>query len=575
MLNQYFILPPYKPANTRIGGALVLKVLSTDQGEQPDGVRVSKTGKDMLILGIAFAAIIMFVGTGGSVMPQVVRSLQGIGLPPDRLLSNALLLNIALIIFGWRRYRDMTDEVSERSIAEAQARELAEIDPLTGCLNRRSIGPASDALVAQCLTRGERVALVMIDLDNFKRLNDCNGHAAGDAVLRETAARIRAIVPQRAIVARLGGDEFACTIPFDPARPENVDRIAADLIEAISRPIEADGILIEGVSVSLGLARTGLGAETNASAKELLHMADIAMYHAKKAGKNRFYWYEAQMESELRFRSELENGIRSGVSRGEFVPFYEAQVDLETGEISGFEMLARWQSPALGLIGPDVFIPIAEGIGVISDLSESVISQALQDAREWSPSLSLSVNISPIQLRDPWFSQKLLKLLVEANFPPSRLEIDITESCLHENLGLVRSLITGLKNQGIRISLDDFGAGYSSLSQLRTLPFDRIKIDRSFIATISENADSLTIVQAITSLGNGLGLPITAEGVENAVVMEELRRLGEFKAQGYFYGKPADASVISQRLKGLGLLRTVEAPLIAAAHKEPMQSSAA
>ncbi len=553
-----------------------MKALSKHQIEQPEGAGVGKTRKDVLVLGIAFAAIIMFVGTGGSVMPQVVRSLQGIGLPPDRLLSNALLLNIALIIFGWRRYRDLTNEVGERSRAEVHARELAEIDPLTGCLNRRSIGPASDALVKECLSRGEHVALMMIDLDNFKRLNDCNGHAVGDAVLRETAARLRAICPQRAIVARLGGDEFACTIPFDPARPETIDRIAADLIDAIARPIEFDDIQIEGASVSLGLARTGLGAETNASAKELLHMADIAMYHAKKAGKKRFYWYESQMESELRFRSELENGIRNGVARGEFVPFYEPQVDLNTGEISGFEMLARWQSPALGLIGPDVFIPIAEEIGVISELSECVISQALQDAREWNPSLSLSVNISPIQLRDPWFSQKLLKLLVEANFPPSRLEIKITESCLHENLGLVRSLITGLKNQGIRISLDDFGTGYSSLSQLRTLPFDRIKIDRSFIAMISENADSLTIVQAITSLGNGLGLPITAEGVENAVVMEELRRLGEFKAQGYLYGKPANASAITERLRGLGLLRVTEQPLVpVASNAAPLQVSAA
>ena len=553
-----------------------MKASSTDTDRKPKAGRVDKTGKDMLVLGIAFAAIIMFIGTGGSVMPQVVRSLQGIGLPPDRLLSNALLLNIALIIFGWRRYRDLSEEVSERSRAEAHARELAEIDPLTGCLNRRSIGAACDGLLAECLSRGEHVALVMIDLDNFKRLNDCNGHAAGDAVLRETAARVRAIVPQRAIVARLGGDEFASTIPFDPARPETIDRIAADLIEAISRPIEFGGIVIEGVSVSLGLARTALGAETNTTAKELLHMADIAMYHAKKAGKNRFYWYESQMESELRFRSELETGIRNGVARGEFVPFYEPQVDLNTGDISGFEMLARWQSPALGLIGPDVFIPIAEEIGVIGELSESLISQALADASEWNAGLTLSVNISPVQLRDPWFSQKLLKLLVEANFPPSRLEIEITESCLHENLGLVRSLITSLKNQGIRISLDDFGTGYSSLSQLRTLPFDRIKIDRSFIATISENADSLTIVQAITSLGNGLGLPITAEGVENAVVMEELRRLGEFKAQGYLYGKPANASAISDRLRGLGLLRAGETPLVAAgAIAEPLQASAA
>lgn len=517
--------------------------------------QLERTGKDVIVLGVSLAAIVLFVGTGGSVMTQFVLWMQGAGLPPDRLLTNALVLNIALIIFGWRRYKDLTEEVGERSRAEAQARTLAETDPLTGCLNRRSFGSAADTLRYERALHGEQVAVVMIDLDNFKRLNDCNGHAAGDAVLRETARRIQALLPAQSLIARLGGDEFACAIAFDPLRPEAIDRICAQLIETISVPVEADGLLIDGASVSLGLARSDFTGGPAASAQALMHMADIAMYQAKKAGKNRYYWFEAQMESELRFRSELENGIRNGIARGEFVPFYEPQVDINNGAISGFEMLARWQSPALGLVGPDVFIPIAEEIGVIGELSECVIAQALVDAKSWDPALTLSVNISPIQLRDPWFSQKLLKLLVEANFPPERLEIEVTESALHENIGLVRSLITSLKNQGIRISLDDFGTGYSSLSQLRTLPFDRIKIDRSFIATLSDNKDSLTIVQAITSLGTGLGLPITAEGVENPEVLEELRRLGEFKAQGYLYGKPASGPEIHDRLAGMGMLR--------------------
>lgn len=525
-----------------------------DQAKQARGDHYASTGRDVLLLGISLAAIIMFAGTGGSVMSQVVRSLQGVGLPPDRLLTNALLLNIALIIFGWRRYRDMSDEVKERSLAEESARQLAETDALTGCLNRRSIVEATDAMRVAAATRGEMIAVIALDLDNFKRLNDSNGHAAGDAVLVEFSRRMRAHLPDSALVARLGGDEFAIAIPFESNRPETVERIADQLTDAICQPIACDGMVLEGISVSLGLARSD-DANGAISAKEMLHMADIAMYHAKKAGKNRHYWFEQQMENELRFRSELEGGIRAGIAKGEFVPFYEAQVDLDTGNISGFEMLARWQSPTLGLVCPDVFIPIAEEIGVIAELSESVIGQALEDAKAWNPNLSLSVNISPLQLRDPWFAQKLLKLLVEANFPPSRLEIEITESCLHENLGLVRSLITSLKNQGIRISLDDFGTGYSSLSQLRSLPFDRIKIDRSFIATLSENSDSLTIVQAIASLGTGLGLPITAEGVERSEIVDELRRLGDFKAQGYLYGKPVSGPQIIERLAGLGLLR--------------------
>jgi EAL domain-containing protein (putative c-di-GMP-specific phosphodiesterase class I) len=217
-------------------------------------------------------------------------------------------------------------------------------------------------------------------------------------------------------------------------------------------------------------------------------------------------------------------------------------------------MLARWNSPALGIVNPDVFIPVAEEIGVIADLSESVIAQALQDAKAWDPRLTLSVNISPIQLRDPWFAQKILKLLTEANFPPSRLDIEITESSLVDNLGVVRTLITSLKNQGIGISLDDFGTGYSSLSQLRTLPFDRIKIDRSFITNLPGNKDNATIIQAITSLAEGLGMPITAEGIETEEVLDELRRFGKFKGQGYFYGRPETAELTLERLAGLDLL---------------------
>ncbi|PLK25705.1 bifunctional diguanylate cyclase/phosphodiesterase [Novosphingobium sp. TH158] len=520
--------------------------------------QLERTGRDVVVLAISFVALVLFVGTGGTVIPQAIRWLQGIGLPPDRVLSNALLLNIALIIFGWRRYRDLTDQVQERSRAEERARLLAETDPLTGCLNRRSVCAAIEELRNAAGRRGEQVAVLVFDLDNFKRLNDCNGHAAGDAVLRESARRLQAVLPQGSLTARLGGDEFACAIPFDPARPEVVERIAAQLLETLSAPVESAGVKLEGLSISLGLARFDIATGKAVTAQDLLHMADIAMYHAKKAGKDRYFWFEPQMESELRFRSELEAGIRHGVAHGEFVPFYEPQVDLKTGTISGFEMLARWQSPELGLVGPDLFIPIAEEIGVIGDLSESVIRQALQDAKEWDPALSLSVNISPVQLRDPWFAQKLLKLLVEANFPANRLEIEITESCLHENLGLVRSLIVSLKNQGVRISLDDFGTGYSSLAQLRSLPFDRIKIDRSFISTLASNSDSMTIVQAIASLGSGLGLPITAEGVEDSEVVDELRRMGEFKAQGYLYGRPAAAPDIEKRLAELGLLRKAQ-----------------
>jgi diguanylate cyclase (GGDEF)-like protein len=531
---------------------------STPIGADPHDPRMGKAERDVIALGIAIAAIVMFVGIAGPVMSQAVEAMfgDGGGRGPDNLLTSALLLNIALIIFGWRRYRELTEEVAERRKAETQARLLAETDPLTGCLNRRSIGPATDSLIAVAAQRGEVVSFVMVDLDNFKQINDLNGHATGDAVLRESAERMRSLLPERALLARLGGDEFACVIPFEARHPEHIDRLATAIIEEIARPIPTPSVHVE-TSVSLGLTRSDLRGrddETTGDAQTLLHRADIAMYHAKKLGRNRYFWFETAMESDLRLRGELETGIRQGIPRGEFVPYYERQIDLSSGDIVGFEILARWNCPERGVVGPDIFIPIAEEIGLISALSESVISQALRDAKTWDPKLTLSVNISPVQLRDPWFAHKLLKLLVEANFPPERLDIEITESCLHENVTVVRTLISSLRNQGIRVSLDDFGTGYSSLAQLRSLPFDHIKIDRSFVTNLMECPDSETIVKAITSLGEGLGMPVTAEGVETKDVLDRLKGYGRYKAQGYYYGRPQPAGETHDMLAEQDLL---------------------
>ena len=523
----------------------------TEPAHEADSPRLGRSNRDIVTLGIASAAIVMFVGTGGSVLPRIVRQLAGDGAGPDRLLTNALLLNIALVIFGWRRYRDLAEEIAERRKAEKLARELAEHDALTGCLNRRSIGNAANALCLAAHQRGDQAAFIMLDLDRFKQVNDVNGHAAGDCLLEEAASRIRSLLPPRALLARLGGDEFAVVMAIAPNRGEEVERLAESLIRAVAQPVSFGEFELE-TTISAGISRTALGEPVDVQAQ--LHMTDIAMYHAKRNGRNRLAWFEPNMENEQRFRSEIASGIRRGVPLGEFVPYYEKQVDLESGTIVGFEMLARWNSPRLGMVNPEIFIPVAEEIGLIAELSESLIRQALHDARNWDPKLTLSVNISPVQLRDPWFSQKLLKILVEANFPPSRLEIEVTESCLHENVGLVRSLISSLKNQGITVSLDDFGTGYSSLSQLRSLPFDRIKIDRSFVMSLLEDKDSATIIRSIIQLSEGLGLPITAEGIESEEVLTELKRYGKFKGQGYLYGYPEPADRTEATLAQLDLL---------------------
>ncbi len=517
---------------------------------------LAKADNDLIGLGVVVAMTIMIIANGSSVIADFVTSLISNDKPSSEVLSAALLLNVALLLFGCRRYIDLTSEVSHRRQAEETARSLAQIDPLTGCLNRRTIDDALQTMIASARVTGHEVVAMIIDLDHFKRSNDVHGHLAGDAVLLEATRRIRSALPERSIIARLGGDEFACAAIFDPDHVESIDRLVLRINELVARPIMIDHLSIE-VTASVGLAATS-GNDKNdpdTLATTLLHHADLAMYQAKKSGRNGYRWFDASLESELRYRHDLERGIREGIPAGEFVPFYEKQIDLDTGELTGFEMLARWKSPRRGLLSPDVFIPISEEIGLISDLSECLIRQALNDAREWDPRLTLSVNISPIQLRDPWFAQRLLKLLHEANFPPHRLDIEITESCLHENIGVVRTLITSLKNQGIRISLDDFGTGYSSFAQLRTLPFDQIKIDRYFVSNLGISKDSATIIEAISSLGKGMGLPITAEGIETPEVLAELRKFGSFKGQGYLYGQPTDAQSVHLMLADQNLLR--------------------
>jgi len=512
--------------------------------------------RDIIALGIATASIILLVGTGGTVMPQVMDVLTGTGGAPNVIIVNALLLNIALVIFGWRRYRELIREIDERRRAEARARLLAATDPLTQCLNRRAMFDATEELRARAAQRGEAVVYCMIDLDNFKQINDMHGHGAGDAVLVMLCDRIRALLPREARLARLGGDEFAFIMPFPAGHADRVDDLVIRLFASLAQPFAMPELTVE-LTLSIGLAADHEADGTIGlvvDAATLMHRADMALYHAKKQGRNRYFWFEPVMESELRFRNQLETGIRRGLARGEFVPFYEQQIDLDTGALVGFEMLARWRSPQLGLISPDTFVPVAEEIGLINELSERLMEQAFADAREWDETLTLSVNISPVQLRDPWFAQRVLKKLVAAGFPPHRLEIEITESCLHENIGLVRSMIMSLRNQGVQIALDDFGTGYSSFEQLRNLPFDRIKIDRSFVSELKDPGNSSRLVEAIVSLGRGLDLPLTAEGVEDEAILKALKEMGKLKAQGFYYGQPEDAEGVRTRLRAAGRL---------------------
>lgn len=513
----------------------------------------SSVPRELITGSVVIAAIVMFIWTGGSAMTAVVRHLTGVGPNVQEILLTALLLNIALILFGWRRYRDLQIEVARRKDAEERARELAETDPLTGFLNRRSMTEKVSVLLDEAQESGQPVAILMLDLDNFKQVNDVHGHAAGDHVLLTIAQRIKDVIPPEALAARLGGDEFACAFMFGADSRDPVTRVAQQLVTTMNEPMDLDDLHLT-VSTSIGIARSDADCTSMAG---LMRRGDIAMYSAKKHGRNTYVWFDESMERELSERSKMETDIRHGIIHGEFLPYYEPQIELSTGRLIGFEMLARWQRPDHGLVSPELFIPIAEESGHIGDLSLAIIRRAFEETRDWDPLLMLSINISPAQLKDPWLSQKIRKLLLETGFPAGRLELEITESALFENLSLAQAIVSSLKNQGIRIALDDFGSGYGSLAHLRALPLDRIKINRDFVSSVNHSNESAAIVTTIINLAESLNLAVTAEGIENARIESRLRELGCNEGQGWHFGKPMPVEQARDLVREKGLLLTL------------------
>lgn len=499
-----------------------------------------RDGNGLLRGLIIFMALILFVIIGGQVGAQAVRSYWGSGESTNQIMVTALLLNMALILLTWRRTTALSDDIHVYRQAEARAQHLAITDPLTNLFNRRAIKEKTAELSARASRRGKSVAFLMIDLDGFKKVNDIYGHDCGDLLLREIADRMRDVVPPSSVLARLGGDEFGICVMFEPEYPETIDQIAEELVDAIARPVPMSESS-QTVTASIGISRPEHDCD---SIDMLMRRADIALYAAKKSGRNRYSWFDNGMEIEIRSRNSLEGDIRTAIANDEFVPFFEQQIDLNTGELIGFEMLARWVSPVRGLISPYDFIPVAEETGMIGDLSMNIVRKALLEAKNWDPKLTMSVNISPVQLKDPWLSQKIVKILVETGFPANRLEVEITESSLFQNLALAQSIVGSLKNQGIRIALDDFGTGYSSLAHLRALPFDRIKIDRTFISSMLDNAESAAIVNAIAGLGLSLQVQVTAEGIEDENVIAKLIELGCGQGQGWFYGQPLNSDQV-------------------------------
>ena len=500
---------------------------------QSKAVRLASS--HVIISCATIAAILLFVALGSQLVPA---ALAGATLPDSASsLKLAFLLNIAIILFGWRRSKDLREALDAYEAAERLAQRNANTDPATGLANRRElVRSLTDAL--QLRSKG---TLLLLDLDHFKRVNDLHGHLAGDTVLRRVAEVLVKSAPEKACCARTGGDEFAMLLPG--ATGESAERIAKAILDRLAAPVFVEGAQIQ-VSASIGLAGLA-GFDTE---EAVLRHGDVALYAAKKNGRNGFAWFDEQLERELHERLKLEEDIRRGIRNGEFIPFFQPLIDLATREIIGFETLARWRSPTRGFLEAEAFIEAAERTGLIGPLTQSIMEQALKEARGWPGNLKLAVNISPVQFRDSSLAEQILKLLAATGFPAHRLEVEITEGSLLEDREQVLTIIHSLRNVGISISLDDFGTGYASLAQVNRLPLDRIKIDKSFITTIVKSEQTAAIVSTIAGLGHTLNVPITAEGVESEQIRNALTEYGCSEAQGWLFGRAVSAEAVASFL---------------------------
>jgi diguanylate cyclase (GGDEF)-like protein len=499
------------------------------QGASRKAVRIASS--HLITSCATIAALLLFVGLGSQVVPT---ALAGAPLPDSAsTLKVAFLLNIAIILFGWRRSRDLREALDAYEESERVAHRNANTDPATGLANRRELlRSLTEAHEAKCSG-----TLLLLDLDHFKRVNDLHGHLAGDRLLSVVADTLTRAAPDAACCSRIGGDEFAVLLTnVSPAAAEKVSR---SVIAQLAAPVFLGGAQVQ-VSASIGLAELARGQ----SEEDILRQSDVALYAAKRAGRNCLAWFDKELERELTERLKLEEDIRNGVQRGEFVPFFQPLIDLESRELVGFEALARWRSPTRGFVEAEAFIDVAEATGLVGPLTLNVMEAALKEARAWPTHLKIAVNISPVQFRDAALAEQIMKVLAATGFPAHRLEIEITEGSLLEDREQFSTIIQSLKNVGISISLDDFGTGYASLAQLHMLPVDRIKIDKSFIATLVKSEQTAAIVATIANLGHTLNVPITAEGVESEHIRNELKKFGCSEAQGWLFGRAVSAETV-------------------------------
>jgi len=451
-------------------------------------------------------------------------------------------------------------DITKRCEAEARVARLASEDPLTGLPNRRVFratldqmsqrqGPSAD----DARPRAD-FAVLFLDLDRFKVVNDTLGHRVGDLLLQEAANRLKEALPATDILARLGGDEFAVVVSAVESRAA-LEALAGRLTEVIAQPYEIDGHRIRS-SVSIGIA---VGPPDGNNADDLLMAADLALYAVKAGARGSHRFYERSMNEEINDRRQTEMDLREAIEHHELELHYQPIVDLRRNVVTCFEALARWRHPIKGMVPPAVFIPVAEDSGLILELGAWALAEACRRAAEWPEHLKVAVNLSPVQFSTPNLCQAIASILAEAGLKPQRLELEITERLFMEDSAKTLSILHGLKQLGVCISMDDFGTGYSSLSYLRSFPFDKIKVDRTFVSDLASGTEHVVIVQAVVSIARALGMTTTAEGVETAGQKEFLTALGCDEAQGYLFSAPVPIEKVPEIIAGLAAARTLAA----------------
>jgi diguanylate cyclase (GGDEF)-like protein len=445
------------------------------------------------------------------------------------------------------RHRPMPDlgwvatheDVTEQRRTKIKIEHMALHDALTDLANRVLLNEQLEQALAR-VRRDEMVAIHHLDLDQFKAVNDTLGHHGGDELLKIVASRLRLLVRETDTIARMGGDEFA--IVQVAADPTEATALAQRIIGAIGEPFDIDGHHAV-IGVSIGIA---VGPGDGLLPEELLRNADLALYRAKGDGRGTFRFFEPEMDLHMQARRIMEQDLRKALPAGEFELYYQPVINLANSEISGFEALIRWNHPTQGMVAPNAFIPLAEEIGFIVPMGEWVIREACATAARWPEDIHVAVNISAVQFRSPGLMQVILGALAASGLNPTRLELEITESVLLQDKEATLATLHQLRQLGVRIAMDDFGTGYSSLTYLQCFPFDKIKIDRSFVKDITDNAGSLNIVRAVAGLATGLGMKTTAEGVETKEQLDTITSEGCTEVQGFLFSRPLPAREIER-----------------------------